>query len=122
MRVPNHQRWHAKMEPQSKHAHIAHAFLPRLAPDFACSVGAYQQNFCIGAQQEVYQGSVVGWVDPPLAVSMEESTHTHTKDVRCTEGVKKSRKEIHTWARVGWVGFIPPSEKSALFLDKTLKF
>ena len=29
---------------------------------FVRSVGASKQNFCIGAQSEVYEESVVGWV------------------------------------------------------------
>ncbi len=28
---------------------------------FVCSVGAYRQNFCVGAQKKVYKECVVGW-------------------------------------------------------------
>ncbi len=41
--------------------HCVHVFCTS-ASDFACSVGAYQQNFCIGAQEEAHQECIVGWV------------------------------------------------------------
>ncbi len=43
-----------KMEAQLEYVHTAYMFFARLAPPFVCSVGAYQQNFCIGAQEELY--------------------------------------------------------------------
>ncbi len=60
-KVPNHQRWHAKMEAPSKYVHVAYVYL-HVWRRFVCSVGACQQNFCVGDQEEVYQECVVGWV------------------------------------------------------------
>ena len=57
----NHQRWHEKWK-LSRNMCTIHTRFCHVSRRFACSVGAYQQDFCIGTQEEVYQGSVVGWV------------------------------------------------------------
>ncbi len=59
-REPNQRRWHAKMEAPSEYVHIAYTFFCTFGADLYASVGAYQQNFCIGAQSEVYQDCAVG--------------------------------------------------------------
>ncbi len=46
---PNQQRRHAKWE-LGQNMHALHALLCTFGADFACSVGAYQQSFCVGAQ------------------------------------------------------------------------
>ncbi len=47
-----------KMEAQLEYVHVAHTFLHVLRR-FVCSVGAYQQDLCFGAQSEVYYDCVV---------------------------------------------------------------
>ncbi len=42
-----------KMEAQSEYVRVACTF-SHVWHRFACSVGAYQQNFCIGAQSKLY--------------------------------------------------------------------
>ncbi len=39
--LPNHQRWHAKMEAQSEHVGIAYTFFLTFGPDLQRSVRAY---------------------------------------------------------------------------------
>ena len=51
--LPNHQRWHAKWKAQLEYVHNTFTFL-HIWCRFVCSVGAYQQSFCIGALLEVY--------------------------------------------------------------------
>ena len=49
---PNHQRWHAKCK-LSWNMYTLCTHFCTLGADFVCPVGAYQQNFRIGAQEEV---------------------------------------------------------------------
>ncbi len=51
--VRNHQWFCTKWKLSRDVIHIAHMFL-HVWRQFVCSVGAYQQNFCIGAQSEVH--------------------------------------------------------------------
>ena len=52
------------MEAQSKHVHVAYMgfFFPRFGTDLHAQSVLIDKNFCIGAQEEVYQECVVGWV------------------------------------------------------------
>ena len=56
---PNHQRWCAKWKP-GRNACTSHACFLHAWRRLACWVGACKQNFCVGAQSEVYQECVVG--------------------------------------------------------------
>ena len=49
--LPNHQRWHAKMEARSEYAHVACTFfLHAWAPACMLMSVLVNQNFCAGAQ------------------------------------------------------------------------
>ena len=59
---PNNQRWHAKCKIMSEHARTACALFARSTPTLRARSVLADKNFCIGAQEEVYQGCVVGRV------------------------------------------------------------
>ena len=48
-RPNHHQRWHVKWKLSWNIYTFLHVWHP-----FVCSVGAYEQNFCVGARSEVY--------------------------------------------------------------------
>ncbi len=82
--------------------HCSHFFCT-LGADFACSVGAYRQNFCIGARLEAYQECVVGRVraphDPPTHptyahVSGGEGERDRGRNPTATIRINKGRKIV----------------------------
>ncbi len=58
---PNHQLWYAKWKLSRNMSTLRKRFCT-FGANLLCSVDAYWQNFCTGAQEEVYQECVVGWV------------------------------------------------------------
>ena len=53
IKLPNQQRWYAKWK-LSWNIYTSHTCFLHVWRWFVCSVGAYEQNFCLGAQSEVY--------------------------------------------------------------------
>ncbi len=51
---PNQQRWHAKVEARSEQVHVAYTFVARFGPDLHTQSVLINENFCVGAQVDVY--------------------------------------------------------------------
>ena len=67
--VPNHQRWHAKMDAQSERAHVAHTFLHVWAPDLRAQSELINETPASELSREVYQECGAGRV---LAVAQRQ--------------------------------------------------
>ncbi len=52
--LPNHKRWHAKMEARLERLRVAHTFFCTLGADLHAQSVLINKNFRIGAQSEVY--------------------------------------------------------------------
>ncbi len=90
--------------------HVFCTFRRRLV----CSVGAYWQNFCIGAQSEVYEGCVVGWA--PIAHSLFFMGSILIFSLRPIPFWRLEEEEEGTTRRESWV--IGAGDVRTLFLNK----